>query len=151
MVLLHHYCQEYVESFDLAVFYGQYGGEWKQQRWAIHAVKRIEAHLGREAVEQMFEAAEQEWDAKNRRRLDPEDLALYENRHECPELFVERMLQRSDEHRNRRSRNADRVEKGEVESPSCDHSWEEQDEMYCSPSWMERCPKCDALRQREVR
>ena len=46
---------------------------------------------------------------------------------------------------------ADQVEKGEVESPSCDHSWEEQGEKYCSTSWMERCPKCDALRQREVR
>ena len=46
---------------------------------------------------------------------------------------------------------ADQVEKGEVESPSCDHSWEEHGEKYCSTSWMERCPKCDALRQREVR
>ena len=46
---------------------------------------------------------------------------------------------------------ADQVEKGEVESPSCDHSWEELGEQYCSTSWMERCPKCDALRQREVR
>jgi hypothetical protein len=46
---------------------------------------------------------------------------------------------------------ADQVEKGEVESPSCDHSWEEQGEKYCITSWMERCPKCDALRQREVR
>ena len=98
MVLLHHYCKEYVEAFDLAVFYGQHGGEWKQRRWAIHAVKRIEDHLGSEAVERMFEAAKQEWDAKNRRRLDPDDLALYENRHECPELFVERMYQRLDEH-----------------------------------------------------
>lgn len=46
---------------------------------------------------------------------------------------------------------ADQVEKGEVESPSCDHSWEQQGEQYCSTSWMERCPKCDALRQREGR
>jgi hypothetical protein len=45
---------------------------------------------------------------------------------------------------------ADQVEKGEVESPSCDHSWEEHGEKYCSTSWMERCPKCDALRQRKV-
>lgn len=46
---------------------------------------------------------------------------------------------------------ADQVEKGKVESPSCDHSWEQQGEQYCITSWMERCPKCDALRQREVR
>lgn len=46
---------------------------------------------------------------------------------------------------------ADQFEKGEVESPSCDHLWEEQGKKYCSTSWMERCPKCDALRQREVR
>lgn len=46
---------------------------------------------------------------------------------------------------------ADQVEKGEVESPSCAHSWEQQGEQYCITSWMERCPKCDALRQREVR
>lgn len=51
---------------------------------------------------------------------------------------------------------ADQVEKGEVESPSCDHSWEQQGEKYGRTiggitSWMERCPKCDALRLREVR
>lgn len=46
---------------------------------------------------------------------------------------------------------AAQVEKGEVECPSCDHSWEQQGEQYSITSWMERCPKCDALRQREVR
>lgn len=46
---------------------------------------------------------------------------------------------------------ADQVEKREVESPSCDHSWEQQGEQFCITSWMERCPKCDVLRQREVR
>jgi hypothetical protein len=39
----------------------------------------------------------------------------------------------------------------QVEYPSCDHSWEVHGEKYCSTSWMERCPKCNALRQREVR
>ena len=97
MVLLYHYCKKHVEAYDLAVFYGQRGGEWKRQMWANHAIERIEHYLGSEAVEQMFEAAEQEWDARNRQRLAPDDLALYENRHECPELFVERMYQRSDE------------------------------------------------------
>ncbi len=65
---------------------------------ANHAIKRIEDLLGSESVEQMYKAAEQEWDATNRRRLHPDDLALYENRHERPELLIERILQRSEEH-----------------------------------------------------
>ncbi len=77
-ILLHYYCQTHVEARDLRFFYGQVGGEMRQEQQANRGIKKLRRQLGQRAIDDMFAATWKEWDAKHRARLSPEDRELYD-------------------------------------------------------------------------
>ena len=81
-------------------FYALNGGELKEEIRCLYDIEPIKDLLGPEAVKEMFEATQKEWEAKFRRSLCPKDVELYDgylNGEVKSEEWYKRMYGRMDE------------------------------------------------------